>query len=95
MYAVIFQAETGEQNDDYAETAMRLRKLAEEKYGCRSFISFSDEGRELSISYWNSLEEIERWKHDAEHQRAQEKGRRKWYRGYHIQVVEILKDYKG
>ena len=95
MYAVIFKAEPGEQGDDYAETARRLRKLAEEKYGCRSFISFSDKGRELSISYWDSLGEIERWKYDAEHLRAQEKGRRKWYCGYHIQLLEILKDYKG
>ena len=93
MYAVIFKAETGELDEVYFEKAKRLRELAETKYGCREFISFNEGNRELSISYWDTLEQINHWKQDAEHIKAQEMGRRKWYRRYRIQVVEILRDY--
>jgi heme-degrading monooxygenase HmoA len=51
--------------------------------------------QEIAVSYWESRQQIRAWKNDPEHKAAQEMGRRKWYRSYRVQVVEILRDYTG
>jgi len=49
----------------------------------------------VAISYWPSKVHIQAWKNLAEHKRAQELGKTRWYRSYHVQVVEILHDYSS
>ena len=75
MYAVIFKAEFRKQDQEYTETAKRMRDLARIKYGCLEFVSLCEGEKELSISYWESEDQIRRWKQDAEHVKAQEKGK--------------------
>ncbi len=94
MYAVIFKAKTNELNDAYFETASRMRELAINNYGCSEFISVTEGDQEISISYWNSVNDISNWKQNSEHLVAQELGKKAWYESYHVQVVEILREYK-
>lgn len=63
------------------------------RYGCTKVTSVSEEDLEITISYWNSLEDIRAWKNDAVHQKAQELGRTRWYRRYQVEIVEILREY--
>ena len=49
--------------------------------------------REIAISYWENLEQISAWKQNAEHRKAQELGRSKWYASYQVQVVKIIREY--
>ena len=93
MYAVIFRAEINELDEDYAETAARLRDLAFDKYGCVEFTAVSEGNREIAISYWDSLTQIKAWKQNPEHRTAQKMGRSKWYKSYQVQVVEVIRDY--
>ncbi|NNE36980.1 MAG: antibiotic biosynthesis monooxygenase [Gammaproteobacteria bacterium] len=72
-----------------------LRELAVSQYGCVDIQSVTEGENEITISYWNSLDEIKIWKQDERHLRAQSMGREKWYKSYQVQVVEVLKDYKG
>ncbi len=95
MYAVIFRAEVNRLDEAYVEMAARMRKLAMEKYGCTEFTSAIEGANEIAISYWQSQEQIRRWKQDVEHLAAQEFGKSKWYRSYHIQVVEIIREYRS
>ena len=44
------------------------------------------------MSYWNSLEDIQTWHKDAEHQVAQRLGKEKWYKSV---SVEICENYRG
>lgn len=92
MYAVVFRAEINELDSAYTETALRMRELALNEYGCTEFISSTESGSEIAISYWPSLEAIQAWKDDPEHRRAQELGKSKWYKSYQVQVVEILRE---
>jgi heme-degrading monooxygenase HmoA len=92
MYAVIFKATINELNNEYFETAAKLRELALTEYGCIEFSSSTQGSKEVAISYWHSKAHIEAWKNVADHQRAQVKGKTHWYRSYQVEIVEIGKD---
>lgn len=93
MYAVIFKAVTGIQDDEYGKTVERMRELAFEKYGCLEFFAVTEGNQEVAISYWRDEESIVKWKTDSEHTLAQELGRSKWYESYTVEVVEIKRKY--
>ncbi|MBE8232927.1 MAG: antibiotic biosynthesis monooxygenase [Endozoicomonadaceae bacterium] len=94
MYAVIFRAKTEKLDDTYAELAKRMRELAIQKYNCSEFTAVTEGTSEIAISYWKSLSDIKVWKQDSEHLVAQEMGKKKWYKSYRVQVVEILREYE-
>ncbi|MEE4377370.1 MAG: antibiotic biosynthesis monooxygenase [Candidatus Competibacteraceae bacterium] len=94
MFAVIFQAKTTGQDEDYQKTVLRMRELALAKYGCLDFIAVTEGKQEIAISYWENEAAINRWRNDPEHHFAQQRGREKWYESYIVQVVEIKREYK-
>jgi len=93
MYAVIFKAEIKELDEEYNSTAKNMRELAINKYGCTEFISTTEENIEIAISYWETQEQIKKWKNDEEHIKAQNLGKERWYKSYTVQVVEIVREY--
>ncbi len=92
-YAVIFRATVRQLDEEYFATAAALRERAMSEFGCSGFESVAQEGEEISISWWPSLEHIRRWKADPEHLAAQREGGERWYRRYSVQVVEVLREY--
>lgn len=94
MFAVIFKAKPGIQDDEYGKTVTRMRDLAFAQYGCLDFVAVTEGDREITISYWESEEAIKAWKNDAEHTLAQGNGQSKWYQSYTVQIVEIKREYK-
>ncbi len=95
MYAVIFRAEIKELDHQYGEMASQMRKLAINQYSCAEFISVTEDNHEISISYWQDLDQIKKWKQDARHLIAQNLGIAKWYKSYKVEIVEILRSYKS
>jgi len=93
MFAVIFRAKPGIQDDEYGKTVTKMRELAFEKYGCLDFVAVTEGDQEIAISYWKSEEAIQNWKRDPKHALAQGIGRSKWYESYSVQVVEIKREY--
>ena len=93
MYAVIFRANTGKQDEQYLETVARMRQLAFEKYGCLDFVAVTEGEQEIAISYWESEADILAWKKDPEHHSAQKEGQKHWYSAYKVQVVKIEREY--
>ncbi|PCJ47258.1 MAG: antibiotic biosynthesis monooxygenase [Gammaproteobacteria bacterium] len=93
MYAVIFKAKAGKQDEKYSKTVARMRELAFDKYGCLEFIAASDGEQEITISYWKDEQSIKNWKNDSEHLLAQDYGRANWYKSYSVQIVEIKREY--
>ena len=94
MYAVIFSATINRLDDDYEQRVQRLNELAFSQYNCIDTLSTTENGREITISYWHSLDDIQKWKQDAEHIQAQTLGRLHWYSEYEVQIVEVLREYK-
>ncbi len=93
MYAVIFKAKTKKLDDDYFKMAKRMRELAINEYGCVEFTAVTEGSDEIAISYWESMEQIKKWKQNSEHLVAQKLGKEKWYETYSVEIVEILEKY--
>ena len=93
MYAVIFKATIKQFDEEYTQSANRLRQLALDEYGCLEFISFTENNQELAISYWKNKEAISAWKSNAEHLKAQALGKSEWYESYSVEIVEVNHRY--
>lgn len=91
-YAVIFTSVNTENDENYAETADRMVKLAKEQKGFLGVESArNDIG--ITVSYWKDLESIKNWKENAEHTLAREQGRKKWYQSYKTRIALVERDY--
>ena len=93
MYAVIFKAKTKKLDDDYFKMAKRIRELAITEYGCIDFTGVTEGSDEIAISYWESLEQIKKWKQNSKHLVAQKLGQDKWYEDYTVEIVEVISKY--
>ena len=93
MYAVIFRAKVGELDQAYKEAIGRMKSLAFEEYGCLEFYALMEGDQRIAISYWNSEDDIRRWKNNSEHLESQTQGRKKWYESYSVQVVKVEREY--
>lgn len=75
-YAVIFTSVRTNGDHGYKETAANMLKLAAAQPGFLGAESARDmNGKGITVSYWESLEAIEKWKFHSEHRQAKEKGR--------------------
>ncbi len=94
MYVVIFKAKLKQLDPKYEQTAQELRQSAFEDYGCLAFDSVTENGTEISLSYWPDEAAIRAWKNHADHLIAQQLGRERWYDSYTIQVARIDREYR-
>jgi heme-degrading monooxygenase HmoA len=94
MYAVIFKARINKLDSQYQATAKRLRELATREFACRDFFSVTENDFEISISYWDSLDDIQAWRDNQEHFMAQAMGASRWYRSVEVDVVELIRNYQ-
>ncbi|OUS27294.1 antibiotic biosynthesis monooxygenase [Gammaproteobacteria bacterium 45_16_T64] len=94
MYAVIFKAKINQLDEHYATTANHLREKALRDYGCTDFTSATEGDYEIAISYWPTLQHIQDWKNDSDHMSARELGKRRWYQGVKIEIIEIKRQYQ-
>jgi len=92
-YAVIFTSIRTEVEEDYAEMAMRMVKLAKQQSG---FLGMESARNEIGItvSYWESLNAIKVWKENTEHVLAQEKGKSMWYKNYKVRIAKVEREYR-
>ncbi len=95
-YAVIFTSLLSENTEDYSTMAETMESLAKQQAG---FIGMNS-AREtigITISYWESLNAIKKWKTNMDHQAAQKLGKEQWYKWYKVRIcmVEQEYDFKG
>ncbi|NNG77143.1 antibiotic biosynthesis monooxygenase [Acinetobacter sp. ANC 4277] len=89
-YIVIFKAKINVLDDEYSRTAQLLREKALTQFKCQKFEAITENGFEIALSYWNSLEDIQTWHRDAEHQVAQRLGKEKWYKSFSVEIYEVM-----
>ena len=92
-YAVIFTSIGTEVREDYESTADRMLELAKEQDGYLGIESAKQEIG-ITVSYWKDLDSIRKWKMNAEHLMAQEKGRTQWYQNYKTRICLVERDYE-
>ncbi len=91
-YAVIFTNILRTENPEYNEMVLRMEELAKKQPG---YLGFESARKDLgiSVSYWQDLESIKKWKQHSAHLFAQEKGRENWYDSYKVRIAKIERDY--
>ncbi|MDP3359829.1 MAG: antibiotic biosynthesis monooxygenase [Lutibacter sp.] len=91
-YAVVFTSMRTEDDLEYAEMADKMIDLAGKQEG---FLGVESARNELGItvSYWESLEAIKKWKLHAEHTEAREKGRSIWYKSFKVRICKVEHEY--
>lgn len=92
-YAVIFTSLLSREDDeDYQATAARMLKLAQQQPGFLGIESARD-AVGITVSYWDSLDAIKRWKAHLEHREAQHQGRERWYTAFKVRIARVERDY--
>ena len=94
-YAVVFSSQRTDDDDDgYAEMSDRMFTLAAQQPGYLGVeTAHSDDGFGMTVSYWESLDSIRKWRAQAEHKIAQAQGRAKWYQKYELRICLVETEY--
>jgi len=89
-YAVVFTSQRTDAEDGYGAMADRMVELAHRQDGFLGVESARDEnGFGITVSYWRDQAAIARWRADAEHRVAQQRGRRDWYERFVLRVALV------
>ena len=94
MYIVIFRAKVKAFDDEYFQTAARMRELALNEFGCIEFFSATEGLNEVALSYWPNEESIKAWRVHPDHIKAQHLGKEHWYESYSVQITQINREYQ-
>ena len=92
-YAVIFTSTRTSVDQGYRLMSEQMKELAKNQPGYLGFESAKDEIG-ISISYWENLESISKWKSNLKHLAAQELGKKQWYKSYKIRVCLVEREYE-
>lgn len=97
MYAVIFEVEIAEgKKDEYLNIAAHLKEQLVSMPGFLSierFQSLVNEGKLLSLSFWEDESSLLQWKKNIDHMAAQKEGRASIFKDYRIRISEVKRDY--
>jgi heme-degrading monooxygenase HmoA len=97
MFAVIFEVKPKDEGkEEYLNIAAELRNFLENREGFISierFQSLTEEGKILSLSFWQDEAAIEKWRKIMEHRVAQKKGKESLFHSYRIRVAQVVRDY--
>jgi len=92
-YAVIFTSTQTENVNGYGEMALKMEILAKQHVGFLGIDSVrNDVG--ITVSYWESLDAIKKWKQNSEHLLAQQKGKTYWYSWYNVRICKVEREYE-
>lgn len=97
MYAVMFEVKpTTAGKEEYLNIAAELRQFLTDRKGFISierFQSLAEEGKFLSLSFWEDEESIEAWRTLLEHRHGQKAGKERLFESYRIRVAKVARDY--
>ena len=91
-YAVIFTNTRNEEDNGYSKMAQKMEDLARQQRGFLDFES-AREKIGISVSYWESLQDIANWKANTDHLFAQQKGISDWYQWYKVRICLVEREY--
>ena len=92
-YAVIFSSIRTKGDNGYSEMGDKMVELASEQEGFLGVESVREKLR-ITVSYWKDLESIKKWKENAEHKIAREKGKTNWYKSFKTRIAKVERDYE-
>lgn len=91
-FSVIFTSKQTDNIEGYEKMAQQMEGLAKEQEGYLGLNSARDKVG-ITVSYWESLEDIKNWKLNSEHLFAQKFGKEKWYNWYNVRICRVEREY--
>ncbi len=91
-YAVIFTSLRTDGDNGYGEMAEKMVALASQQSGFLG-VESAREDVGITVSYWNDIDSIKKWKANLEHQEAQRLGHEKWYSSFKTRIAKVEHDY--
>ena len=91
-YAVIFTTTMADNLVGYLEAANRMEELAKLQKGYLGIESARSE-LGITVSYWQTLDDILAWKNNVEHTQVRNLGRQKWYKKYQLRICKVEREY--
>ena len=91
-YAVIFTSNRTEGDQGYGDMAIEMENLAKSQPGFLG-VESAKEAIGITVSYWENLESIVRWKEHTDHILAQIKGKTHWYEKYSVRICRVEREY--
>lgn len=91
-YAVIFTSVHTQNIEGYIEMAQQMEAFAKIQQGFLG-IESARSGLGITVSYWESLAAILKWKQHADHLFAQQKGKSDWYENYQVRICKVERAY--
>ncbi|MFD7450527.1 antibiotic biosynthesis monooxygenase family protein [Kitasatospora sp. NPDC059827] len=89
-YLAVFTAVRTADQDGYRETNARLEELVRSVPGYLGMdYAQSPGGPAITVAYFRDAEDLARWRTDAEHRAAQQRGRAQWYQSYSLHVAKV------
>lgn len=96
QYAVIFTAKLRDNALEYGDVAEQMEAKMRTYDGFVFFESVRGaDGFGITVCIWESLEALQAWKKDLDHQEAQRRGKAEWYEYYTVRVAKIEYEYDG
>ena len=94
-YSVIFSNTLSEIDDErYHEFSNQMLELVQKADGFLGVESYREySGRGVTISYWQSLLAIKKWKENAQHLLAQRYGKEIAYSQFTCRICEVQREY--
>lgn len=95
-YAVIFTSLRTEGENGYEAMTELMCELARQQPGYLGMESARGDGGKglgITVSYWQSMEDIRSWKMNLDHRVAQKRGKDLWYSNYKVRISKVERDY--
>lgn len=92
-YAVIFTATFSNNLKGYNNMAQELNDLAKEQKGFIGMESVKEDDKEITVSYWRTLEDIKNWSENERHMEAKKGGKTKWYDNFIVRICKVEREY--
>ena len=96
-YAVIFSSQRNAHGEaDYHAAADALFAIVQGQPGFLGVESTRDgDGFGITVAYFDSEENIRRWRNEATHAATRERGKREWYEHFEVRVAKVERAYGG
>jgi len=97
MVVIVFRARVkpGADLEALGQLGQRMYEIASAMPGYVSYKDFAaDDGENVSVIEFESLEALAAWREHPEHKKAQQRGRDEFFSAYHIQVCTPVRDYR-
>lgn len=94
--AVMFSSLRADDGAGYDAMSETMAELAMQQPGYLGIESArGEDGFGITVSYWANMDDVKRWKAQAQHQIAQRLGIERWYDHYEVRVARVERAYRG